>query len=97
MLASFSGSPAPEYSDEREVSFLTCELVKGPNQEDVVVHIFQPTIHSVLGRVLHVSRILSLGGGSCINTLSRGVWRHAPQDKFGILGPLRLFLMQSER
>ena len=42
------------------------------------------------------SRILSLRE-KLYKVLSSGVWRHAPQEKFGISGPPRLILMQSER
>ena len=41
-------------------------------------------------------KILSLGGKLC-KVLPRGILGHAHQKKTGILGPLRLFLMQPER
>ena len=45
---------------------------------------------------VYLCKILSLGR-KLYKVLSRGVWGHVPRGKFGVFGPLRLTLMQSER
>ena len=73
---------------------LLSDFVEDLQGLETKIRVFVIVTHST-SRIL--SRILNLGRGELYKALPGGIWGHAPQEKFGILGLPKLILMQFER